>query len=209
MAGFKRPIGFFASPLTIIINLNHDIRYNRNWKRNLDKALNNQLIFEEVRDIKNDEIEKFIQLLKENAELKNISYNSSFIALKSLIDSNDTRTFFVRNKNKSIIAARTISFNKGFYTDTLAAASKEARDTGATFFVIINILNLLKTEKADIFDFNRIPPSNDSKNGVYLFKNGCKGDIKQYNGEWVYYKYSIIEHIVYIYKYFFLKKVRY
>ena len=72
-----------------------------------------------------------------------------------------------------------------------------------------HILELLKVEDYNFFDFGRIPPSNHHTNGVYIFKNGIKGNKIQYCGEWIYYKNSIFEEAMYLYKKYFLKKQRY
>jgi len=44
---------------------------------------------------------------------------------------------------------------------------------------------------------------------IYNFKNASRGKKTQYNGEWTYYKNSILEGLIYVYKRFVLKKQRY
>ena len=143
------------------------------------------------------------------SELKKLKYLLERESLAILLSSSDIRTFMVKNKENRIIAARIIYEHNRVLSDVFAANSNEARECGATFFLMDNILNLLKREEKLKFDFGRIPPSNNATDSIYVFKNATRGRKVQYNGEWVLYKRKWIEYLMFIYKQFVIKKQRY
>ena len=117
--------------------------------------------------------------------------------------------YMVYNNSNIPIAARIIHFDKIYSSDVFAANSNEARNCGATYFMMQNIFELLKNEDLKFFDFGRIPPSNHETDSVYTFKNASRGKKVQYNGEWVVYKSKYMELLMLFYKLFKLKKQRY
>ena len=82
-------------------------------------------------------------------------------------------------------------------------------NNGASRFLIQSILELLAKEGVETFDFGRIPPSNHSTDGIYLFKQSIFGTKVQYNGEWISYKNSLMELLIHFLKKHILKKQRY
>lgn len=40
MAGFRRPLGQFGTNLTIVVDLNQEIKYKTDWKQNIKKSSN-------------------------------------------------------------------------------------------------------------------------------------------------------------------------
>jgi len=208
-AGFLRPITLHSCPLSIEIDLNTSFNFDRNWHRNLNKAKKYQLSFFEVEKFDDDIVENIVQIFKEMSELKKLKYLLERESLAILLSSSDIRTFMVKNKENRIIAARIIYEHNRVLSDVFAANSNEARECGATFFLMDNILNLLKREEKLKFDFGRIPPSNNATDSIYVFKNATRGRKVQYNGEWVLYKRKWIEYLMFIYKQFVIKKQRY
>lgn len=208
-AGFVRPIGFFACPLTICYQIQKDFNFNRNWKRNVKKAIASELKFEEIKKISKEIIHAMILMFKEMAELKNLGYVLEEKSLTNLLESSDMRLFMVYDKRNNPIAARVIHDNKPYSSDVYAANSLKARDTGATYFIMQKIFEILKNENYSEFDFGRIPPSNHSTDSVYIFKNASRGKRIQYNGEWCFYKSKSVEILMFLYKNFKLKKQRY
>jgi hypothetical protein len=68
------------------------------------------------------------------------------------------------------------------------------------------IFDILKEKDISYFDFSRIPVGRKGANGVYEFKNASRGDIVQYNGEWVFFKNKKLRHLYYLYNFFVNKK---
>jgi len=208
-AGFKRPIGLFSCPLTIYVNFNEEFNFDRNWKRNLRKAIDSELIFDELESVSDEEIHKIVYIFKEMSELKKLRYLLNFDSVKKLVKSDNIRTFIVKKSQGSILSARIIFDLNGYAYDVFAANSIQARECGASYFIMDSIFNLLKSENKVLFDFGRIPPSKTASDSVYLFKNATRGKRIQYNGEWVFYKNQLLELIIFIYKMFRLKLQRY
>lgn len=208
-AGFVRPYGSFSCPLTINFHLQEDFKFNRNWKRNVKKAIHSELKFEEIKTFTEETTKSIITMFKEMADLKNLGYQLEEKSLTGLLNSSDMRLFMVYDKQHSPVAARIIHDNKPYSSDVYAANSLTARDNGATYFIMQSIFEKLKEENYTEFDFGRIPPSNHATDSVYVFKNASRGDKIQYNGEWCYYKSKRLELLLFLYKSFKLKKQRY
>lgn len=207
-AGFIRPLGFFSCPLTIIVKPQGTITYNRNWKRNFKKSIAANLKFIEINLPSRKEIEVFVSMFKEMSSLKGLSYDLSVEPLKELLADPKMRLFVV-NQNQKPIAARIIYFNEKFAEDVYAANSLDARNNGASYFIMQNIFEVLNNEGIEEFDFGRIPPSDHATDNVYVFKKASGGDPIQYNGEWVYFKSKPTEVLFTLYQLFKLKRQRY
>lgn len=208
-AGFKRPLALHACPLTIVINLQEEFQFDRNWKRNMKKAIMNNLLFEELKIIQENQIDAIIKMFSEMADLKNLRYKLEHHSFRELLSSPDIRTFVAKQEDNKFITARIVHINNNYASDVIAANSLKARETGATYFIMENILTLLKKEEKEFFDFGRIPPSNHETDSVYNFKNASRGKKTQYNGEWAYYNNPVMEGLMYVYKRIVLKKQRY
>ena len=148
-------------------------------------------------------------MFREMADLKGLAYTLEAASLLTLLSSSDIRTFMVYNNSNIPIAARIIHFDKIYATDIFAANSNEARNCGATYFIMQSIFEKLKKEGFKYFDFGRIPPSNHATDSIYTFKNASRGKKVQYNGEWALYKSKNMELLMLFYKMFKLKKQRY
>jgi hypothetical protein len=208
-AGFLRPLSFHSCPLTIEIDLDSDFNFDRNWRRNLIKAHENQLSFSEVKQTDIVLTESIVRNFREMAESKKLKYKLARESLSVLLASSDIRTFIVKNLNDEIIAARILHEHNNVLSDVFAANSNEARGCGATYFLMNSILNLLKLEGKIKFDYGRIPPSNHATDSVYIFKNASRGRRVQYNGEWVNYKNKWVENLMFFYKHLIINKQRY
>lgn len=208
-AGFVRPIGLFSCPLTIDFEFQENFVFNRNWKRNIKKAVEAELVFEEKKNITTDTAVQVVSMFRELSKLKNLSYTLEKDNTLTLLNSPDMRTFLVYDSKGKPVAARIIHDNKPFASDVYAANSLQARDCGATYFIMQRIFEQLKIEGYQKFDFGRIPPSNHASDNVYDFKNASRGKKIQYNGEWVFYTNKNIEIAMFFYKLFKLKKQRY
>jgi len=202
-AGFKRPLMSKRCPLTIFIDLNDMKRYDRNWRRNILKANENGLIFFEAEKNK-DNIAIFVKMFNEMRQFKNIGYSINPEELQKLLSREETHIFFVK-KEEVILAGRIVAIRESFAFDVHASNSNRARDFGATFFLIDNILAYLKNKNVLFFDFGRISPGIDKKDSVTLFKEGSNGKYIQYNGEWGWYKRTFYQYAIYFYQKVFLK----
>ena len=107
------------------------------------------------------------------------------------------------------LSTHIVYVNDDFSYSIFAANSMLSRKCGGAHFLYKELLELLKLEQVKLFDHGRIPPSDKSTDGLYLFKRGAGGSRVQYNGEWIYYKAQIIEIVVFFYKWLKLKKQRY
>lgn len=208
-AGFKRPLGLFACPLTIEIDLEQAFTFDNNWKRNVRKANKHALRCTEIENVSEQEIKEIVRMFDELAELKNLGYRLEKYSLETLLKSRDIRTFLVYDSEDLPVAARIIHHKKPYSTDIFAANSLNARKCGATYFIMQSILEKLKKEKYLLFDFGRIPPSNHHTDSVYTFKNASRGNKIQYNGEWTYYRDRKTEVAMFLYKWLKLNKQRY
>jgi len=208
-AGFKRPLAIFNCPLTIEIDLNKEFNFDNNWKRNVKKATKAELIYKELKTITETDTADIVKMFAEMAKLKSLSFTLNSPQLRKLINSEDIRVFMVYDRSAKPLAARIIHINNKYATDIFAANSNEARRNGTTYFMMDRILKQLKEEDYKLFDFGRIPPSNNKSDSVYVYKNASRGNKIQYNGDWVFYKNKTTELLMFIYKTFWMKKRRY
>lgn len=208
-AGFLRPIGSCSCPLTIEVDLTAEINFNREWKKSLKAAVNQNLHFKEITTPTSDDINSFVVLFDEMARIKNMIFRISYNSVSELLNSDDFRFFMVYD-DKGIPLSGHIAYVKDdFAYAVFAGNSMLSRKCGAAHFLYKELLNLLKLEEIKIFDHGHIPPSDKRTDGVYQFKKGTGGNKVQYNGEYTYYKFRIVELAVFFYKCFKLKKQRY
>lgn len=208
-AGFVRPMSMFSCPLTIEVDLSSEVEYNRNWKRNIKKGIEKELKFEEIIEINDKYIHTFIVMFNEMAQLKGLSYHLTIESLKALFKNDSGYKLYFVYDGLTPMAGRIVYVRGNYATDVFAANSNESRNNGATFFIMDSIFHLLKEQGVERFDFARIPPSNHASDSVYQYKIGSGGEVKQYMGEWVYYKSKLIEMLMLVYKTFKQKKQRY
>lgn len=207
--GFKRPISMFACPLSIEIDLSEEFKFNPKWKRNIKKAKEYKISFEELNRIDDKNLERIVGIFSEMAESKGMIFKLEKAPLRKLLISPGIRTFVAKNESGKTVAARILHVNNGYAMDIFTANSLESRDSGATYFLAEQTLRKLKTEGFLFFDFGRIPPSNNDMDNIYVFKNSSRGRKVQYNGEWSFYRSSLFERMVSIYKQFGIRKQRY
>ncbi len=208
-AGFLRPISYSYCPLSILINLTDEIKYNRNWKYNYNKAIKAELLFEELTQPELSDLQIFSDMYSELASRKNLGYKLNPKALLSMVKTQNMRLFQVKTKDNIVAASNIIYVNGNYSYDILAANSNLSWENGATRFIVQKIFDVLKSDGVTQFDFGRIPPSTHGSDGVYKFKNSVKGEKIQYNGEWSFFKKPWKEYLMYIGKYVRFKTTRY
>ena len=196
-AMFKRPIGQSNTSLTILVNTN-DFNPDRNWRRNLKKSQNVSFQFEIKQNVSLDDCRIIERLHAENSKIKNLGYLLKTEHVHELVKANNMHVCFLY-KNEQPIAGRIISIEDSISYDVYACNSFESRNNGATQFLMQSIFEYLKSNGIKYFDFSRIPLGKEGASGVYDFKNSTRGNVVQYNGEWVYFKNKKLRHLYYLY----------
>tara|TARA_B110000003_G_scaffold109433_1_gene112034 strand:+ start:5261 stop:6226 length:966 start_codon:yes stop_codon:yes gene_type:complete len=201
---FKRPIGQSSTSLTIIVNTDK-FNPDTNWKRNLKKAHVEHFNIDIKQDLTIEDCNFIENLHSENAKIKKLGYRLKAKEIKVLSKHENIYTCFLY-KNKTPIAARIISIEEDISYDIFACNSLESRKNGATQFLMQSIFEYLETLGISNFDFSRIPLGREGAHGVFEFKNSTRGNIVQYNGEWVFFKNKKLRHLYYLYNLFVNKK---
>jgi len=203
-AEFKRPIGQSSTSLTIVVNTDEFLP-DRNWRRNVKSAKAENFRFELKEDISIVDSKIIEELHYENSKIKKLGYSLHANQIKVLTENDNIYTCFLY-KDETPIAARIISIEEDISYDVFACNSLESRNKGATQFLMQSIFEYLKNIGVHQFDFSRIPLGKKDANGVYEFKNATRGEVVQYNGEWVYFKNKKLRHLYYCYNLFINKK---
>lgn len=206
-AGFFRPVNLTACPLSIVVDFERPFNFDRNWKRNIKKAIKADLQFMELKKV-HETAQLISDLHLETAKTKKLNYHFDAESVFRCIKNECIRVFAVKSE-QMILAVRVVYVKGNYSEDLIAANSFKSRANGATQFLMQNIFETLQSEGIKTFDFSRIPPSNHATDSVYTFKNATRGNKIQYNGEWVFYKSKIIEYFMAFYKCMILKKQRY
>ncbi len=208
-AGFLRPI-LSLSPISIIVSTQKKFNFHRNWKRNVRKAIDKKYVFEIVNEPTFFQINEFINLFNQQNNRKNIGLSVSFKSLNSLLKNNTNyKLFFVSDNSGQYISGRIIYIYGNKSYDVYAANSYECIKNGAAYFIQEKILAYLKSNNIELFDYGRIPPSNDKLNDIYVAKKYSGGDTIIYNGQWIFTKKKSIGLLYEFYKFFILKQRRY
>lgn len=201
---FKRPVGQSNTSLTIIVNTDK-FSPDRNWRRNVKSAHQENFNFELKRDVNIKDCETIERLHAENSKMKSLGYSLQAKEIQKLTQEDNIYCCFL-NKDDVPIAARIISVEENISYDIFACNSLESRKNGATQFLMQSIFEYLNNNSIKFFDFSRIPVGKKGAKGVYEFKNATRGDVIQYNGEWVFFKNKKLRHLYYIFNLIINKK---
>ncbi len=204
-SGFKKPVGLFSIPLSILVKTKEKLQYNRNWVRNIKKAKEENLYFEKIVNITSEITSQIEAAYKELTSLKNFSQTATSKQLNLMLSDENMHLFCVKNKDGKALCFRIIHINKDIATDVWAANIAESRSNNSTYFFIESILKYLAKKNVQYFDFGRILPGGNA-DSVYLFKQGIKGETIQYNGEWSWYKSPIYRPLMYFVKKYLMRK---
>jgi len=206
-AGYLRPVGMFSTPLSSWIYLQQEIHYNRNWERNIKKSEKYDLELEIIEQPSEKDCNDFCEIynLMSNRKMINKLFSQKVSAL--LMDEK-FQLLFVKENNERI-ATIIIYLNKSNATANgiFAGSTGKALTTHATFFMYDSMFQYLKRMNYKIYDMARLSPSTHSKQSVFLFKNGVKGDYLLYCGEWSWYKKQIYRPLMYFVKKYLFKRV--
>ena len=204
-AGYLRPVGQFSIPNTKIIDLTQEIRFNRNWKRNIKKALDNELIFEIIDEPSLNDCEDFEKIYRQMSGRKSMSYFLSVKQIQSLCKTKDFQLFFVLHANIRI-AGIIIYKRRAHAGGGFAATNNIALNLSASFFMYNALFDYLSQNNFKTFDMEKLVPSTKSVNSVFLFKNGVEGKHIVLNGEWSWYKKDFYRPLMYFVKKYLMKK---
>lgn len=209
-SGFTRPFGFCTCPLTILVNIQDERSPDRMWRRNLKKAVDQNLTFEVVEQPSRDDAVSFIQCFEELRAMKSLGYSLSTEKIYGLVQSDGYKLFFV-SLNGRRLCGRILYIDDVVHRsyDVFAANSFESRKYAATHFMMERIFAYLKNRGVCCFDFSRIPPSNNEMDSVYLFKQSAGGYPQQYNGEWIWSKHKYLLLLFCVYNFFIRKAHNY
>jgi len=201
---FKRPIGQSSTSLTIVVQID-EFSPDTNWKRNVKSANQENFRFELKHKISIQDCKIIEELHYENSKIKKLGYTLDAKEIKALVEEDNIYVCFLY-KDETPIAARIISIEENISYDVFACNSLESRKNGATQFLMQSVFEYLKSINVNHFDFSRIPLGKKGANGVYEFKKASRGDIVQYNGEWVFFANNKLRHLYYLYNLFVNKK---
>lgn len=206
-SGFLRPVGVFCVAQTLLVDLTKELDYNRNWKRNLEKAKNNNLVFEKIANPTKDIIELFADTYNKMSSFKGFNQKASALQIEQLLSDEKMNLFVVKDKEGEICALRIVFCHGKTSTDVLAANTFESRALSASHFMMHSIFLYLQSAGIKNFDFAKIAVGHTSANSVYLFKNGVKGEKILYNGEWSAYKKSLYRPLMYFVKKYLMRRL--
>jgi len=205
-AGFMRPVGTFSVPLSNWINLQEQIQYNNNWKRNLKKATEHKLSFRVLDHPSKDIVNHFVNFYNQFTKEKGFSHHLNFTQTYNMLQSDDFSLGVVYTEQNDVSCAIIFHHHVQHAGLLYAAKSENAKEIGSTFFMYDQLFKYLITKSFHSFDMEKIQPSTHATDGVFLFKNGIKGEHVLYNGEWSWYKKNIYRPIMYFIKRYLMKK---
>lgn len=209
-SGFNRPLGSRVCPLTIMVDLANDKESNRdrNWKRNIKKAVESHLEFKCIANPTLEDAKMVCQMFDEMSETKHLGFSLEPKSLFELIISSGYRLYYVCKDDKPL-CARIVYVYRDMAEDVFAANSDDSREYAATHFMMDSVFEDLKNAGVAVFDFSRIPPSNNETDSVYIFKKATGGGEVQYLGEWLWAKKQITPLLFCIYNFYVHKSHHY
>lgn len=204
-AGYLRPVGQFSMPITKIIDLTTEVKYNKNWNRYIKKSAANNLVFEEIIKPSKKDFCDFEKLYREMIDRKSMSHKLSSEQIEALCKSSNFLLFFV-SKNNIRIAGIIIYNINNKAGGAFAATSQNALKLSASFYMYNSLFKHLKHMGVLSFDMEKLEPSTKSINSVFYFKNGIDGKKISLNGEWSIYKNKYFRPLMYFVKKYLMKK---
>jgi hypothetical protein len=206
-AGFLKPVGLFSTPLSILIDLQKPIEYDKNWQKNLRQTEKHHLLFIPVINPTNKDVEDYILIHNEMKNKKGFYDRLSHKGLETLLQDNNFKLFFVKNELQKLIAGIIVFLRRDMAISIFSTTSEEGRQKSAAYFRDNEMYHFLQTKSFLHFDRGRISPAAHKKNNLFLFKNGVKGDYLLYCGEWSWYKKQIYRPLMYFVKKYLFKRV--
>lgn len=206
-AGYLRPVGLFSSTQSILIDLEKELSFDKNWKKNLKLATKQNLSFEVIEKIEEKHIREFFLLYQHLLKDKGFENAINEKQIKELLSSSFFGMANVRD-SQNLPQAYFIFYKRGKYAESLfRAKSDTAKQNGASFYLYFKLLEYLRMNGFKSFDMGKISPGVKGKDGVANFKLGINGSYIIYNGEWSWYKKSFYRPLMYFVKKYLFKKI--
>lgn len=208
LAGYKRLLGSFSSNLSIEVNLENELKFDRNWSGNIKKGKKSNLVCLEVLEFDDKVLDQIFGIFDDMSKSKNLAFHNRK-GLTALIKSLDMRVFMLFDEDGCPLTVSVIHANFPFSTYVYAASSSTLKMRHGSHYLVYYVLNTLVNEGFKLYDFCKIPVSESKRNGIYMFKKGVRGTKIQYNGQWSKYNNIFIELLMFFYRLFVERKPRY
>ncbi|MFZ4455016.1 MAG: hypothetical protein ACOYOT_02220 [Bacteroidales bacterium] len=205
--GFLRPVGLFSASFSTLVHLNKSVQFDKNWHQNLKKSDKANLKFELSSSISDEQIYIFFELYQEMLSRKGFGDSTQIEQFQQLVNQPEFSCSTVRNSDDKIICMVLFHQRRSQCVDLYRVTTPEARENGASFFIYRELFSALSKLKFESYDMGRLAPSVHSKDAVFKFKSGVKGEYVVYNGEWAWYRFSILRPLMYFVKRFLMKRI--
>ena len=185
-AGFVRPWGLSLCPMSIIVHLQDEFNFSRNWRRNVKKSRDAGNEFVYVQSPTLEDAQHYLTLFGALKERKGLSYELTAEGILKLLEGGYDM-FFVKDKDGKYLSGRIEYPNGDLVYDTYAATDKEGIKMGAAYHIQEDIFNYYRDKGFGCFDYGRISPSADRMDDIFVAKSYSGGEPIGYNGQWVYF----------------------
>lgn len=206
-AGFRRPVGLFSTPMSLLVHTDKPLVFDRNWLRNIDKSSNLQMSCQEITSRSQADLADFLKIYNEMCSFKNFQYKINLQQLVALFSDPSMSLFALKNEQGIAVAYRIVHHHYGYATDVFAANSPAQNLPGATHYFVSSIIEALKDKGVTRFDFARVLYGYPELEKVAQFKSGIKAEHILYNGEWSWYKHPIFRPLMYFVKRYLMKRI--
>lgn len=203
-AGFIRPWGLTVCPMSIIVDLQKDFCFHRNWRRNVKKSRDLGNLFIHIEKPSERDALNFIELFRSLTNRKGLEMSLSLKEVYTLFNG-AYDLFFITDKNGKYLSGR-IEYKCGdLIYDTIAATTPDGIKSGAAYHIQEEIFYYYKSLGFKRFDYGRIPPSNNKMDDLYVAKSFSGGRPVGYNGQFMYTN-SRLKSLLFSFYQFVLKK---
>lgn len=198
---FKKPIISINSGYTIRFNLlsysNSPKLYESNNRYYLGKAIKNNLDFE-IAKFSPQEFSIIHNMMASLKDLGSLQVDEKDLTKLYKLFGDQLFIVKVKNGEELISVCAVIKWhNRAYYY--LAGANENGRKLSASFLMVNKLIDYLKEQKVEEFDFGGITPFKKSAVGVNRFKIGFNGKIIRYAGErdltankWLYWCFNLL-----------------
>ena len=207
-AGWLRPVGFFSTTLSKIIDTSSVPKYDRSWKHNLKKAHQAGLTMHFFEAFDASLVHDYITCHRENLQRKGFIDDLDEKGLKILSQDSRFKMGLVHNAQGELVAGHILYVHPYAASSMYAFTTLSGRDLGAAYLLYEGIIQHLAQQGIRTFDVGRISPATHKKNNVFLFKDGIRGQYVQYLGEWLWCKRKWMPLALYFMKKYIWKRVQ-
>jgi lipid II:glycine glycyltransferase (peptidoglycan interpeptide bridge formation enzyme) len=192
-AGFVRPLIMMNCPLSIIIDL-PTWKASSKWKYEVKIAQKKNLSFAYIGNPNRAQAEIVCAMYAEMVHDKGLAHQLDVNDLQILLSNEHFKLFMVSTSDEQPLAfCIAYIYNKTAYYLIATTSIVAKKIQGCSRFMVNSLLEWLKDNKVERFDFGRIGPGKRSSNSVYEFKSSAGGTIIPYSGEWVFANSKLFE----------------